>query len=177
MELWDIYNKDRIKTGRTISRGSDFNMGDFHLVVHACIFNSEDKLLIQQRQPFKQGWSNMWDLTMGGSALSGESSQAALERELAEEIGYKADLSGIRPFFTINFPEGFDDYYLIQDDVDIDGLSLQYEEVQAVAWASLSEILQMQKEKTFIPYHTGLLEMIFQIKSCMGAINNSDHSL
>lgn|GEM_PF-640398 len=32
------------------------------------------------------------------------------------EIGYKIDLSNERPFFTINFEVGFDDYYFIEDD-------------------------------------------------------------
>lgn len=30
----------------------------------------------------------MWDLTVGGSAISGDTSQMAAEREVYEEIGY-----------------------------------------------------------------------------------------
>lgn len=33
--------------------------GEYHLAVHVCIFNSENQLLIQQRQPYKGGWPNM----------------------------------------------------------------------------------------------------------------------
>ena len=43
MELWDIYDKNRNLTGRQMHRGSEFGNGDFHLVVHVCIFNSKMK--------------------------------------------------------------------------------------------------------------------------------------
>ena len=87
MELWDVYDKDRVKTGETMERGSAFADGAYHLVVHVCIFNSKGEMLIQQRQPFKEGWPNLWDLTVGGSAVAGESSGEAAKRELFEEIG------------------------------------------------------------------------------------------
>ncbi|WP_406543559.1 NUDIX domain-containing protein [Clostridium ljungdahlii] len=77
MELWDVYDSERNKTNRTMVRGRDFNEGDYHMVVHICIFNSKGEMLIQQRQPFKEGWSNMWDITVGGSAIEGETSQMA----------------------------------------------------------------------------------------------------
>ena len=126
--------------------------GDYHVVIHVCIFNSLNEMLIQQRQPYKAGWPNMWDLTVGGSALAGESSSRAAERALYEELGLKLDLSGVAPYFTINFSTGFDDYYLIRQDIDISELVLSEEEVKAVKWAGKDEILRMYEEGTFIPY-------------------------
>lgn len=165
MEIWDLYDKDRIKTGETMVRGSKFKENTYHLVVHVCIFNLEGKMLIQQRQPFKDGWPNMWDITVGGSAVSGDTSQLAAEREVYEEIGYKLSLDGIRPSLTINFDKGFDDIYLIQKDVDILKLKLQYEEVQSVKWASKEEILSMIDEEIFIPYHKSLIDLLFFMRT------------
>lgn len=165
MEIWDLYDKDRIKTGETMVRGSQFKENTYHLVVHVCIFNLEGKMLIQQRQPFKDGWPNMWDITVGGSAVSGDTSQLAAEREVYEEIGYKLSLDGIRPSLTINFDKGFDDIYLIQKDVDISKLKLQYEEVQSVKWASKEEILSMIDEEIFIPYHKSLIDLLFFMRT------------
>lgn len=165
MEIWDLYDKDRIKTGETIVRGSQFKENTYHLVVHVCIFNLEGKMLIQQRQPFKDGWPNMWDITVGGSAISGDTSQLAAEREVYEEIGYKLSLDGIRPSLTINFDKGFDDIYLIQKDIDISKLKLQYEEVQSVKWASREEILSMIDEEIFIPYHKSLIDLLFFMRT------------
>ena len=146
MEIWDLYTKDRIKTEETMVRGEKITKGFYRLVVHVCIFNSRGEMLIQQRQPFKSSWSNMWDITVGGSAISGDTSQSAAEREVYEEIGYKLSLDGIRPALTINFEDGFDDMYLIKKDIEISDLYLQYEEVKAVKWASKEEILNIWKE-------------------------------
>ncbi len=112
-ELWDIYTKDREKTGRTHRRGDPMPDGEYHVTVHVCIFNKKNQLLIQQRQPFKKGWPNMWDVSAAGSALAGESSSQAAEREVYEELGLKLDLSGIRPFFYMIFLKGFVVFYFI----------------------------------------------------------------
>ena len=164
MEIWDLYTKDRIKTDEKMVKGEKIIKGLYRLVVHVCIFNSQGEMLIQQRQSFKNSWPNMWDLTVGGSAISGDTSQLAAEREVYEEIGYKLSLDEIRPALTINFQEGFDDIYLIQKDIEISNLCLQYEEVKAVKWASKEEILSMINEETFIPYHKSLIELLFVIK-------------
>lgn len=168
MEIWDLYTKDRIKTEETMVRGEKITKGFYRLVVHVCIFNSRGEMLIQQRQPFKSSWSNMWDITVGGSAISGDTSQSAAEREVYEEIGYKLSLDGIRPALTINFEDGFDDMYLIKKDIEISDLYLQYEEVKAVKWASKEEILKMIDEEIFIPYHKSLIELLFFMKDTKG---------
>lgn len=168
MEIWDLYTKDRIKTEETMVRGEKITKGFYRLVVHVCIFNSRGEMLIQQRQPFKSSWSNMWDITVGGSAISGDTSQSAAEREVYEEIGYKLSLDRIRPALTINFEDGFDDMYLIKKDIEISDLYLQYEEVKAVKWASKEEILKLIDEEIFIPYHKSLIELLFFMKDTKG---------
>lgn len=168
MELWDIYDKNRNKTGKTMIRGQQYKDDSYHLVVHVCIFNGEGKMLIQQRQPFKEGWPDLWDITVGGSAVSGESSEKAAEREVLEEIGYNINLKGIRPSLTVNFDNGFDDIYLVNKEIDINKLSLQYEEVQDVKWADKKEIMTMIDNKSFIPYYKSFIELLFNMKDYLG---------
>lgn len=151
-EWWDVYTIDRQLTGKRHLRGEPMKAGEYHLVVHVCIFNSRNELLIQQRQLCKKGWPNMWDVSVGGSALAGESSGEAAQRETLEELGIKLDLSGSRPCFTVNFPEGFDDYYLVKKDVEISGLKLQEEEVRQVRWVNKDEAVSMQEAGTLVPY-------------------------
>jgi len=170
MEIWDIYDHNRIKKNKTIVRGSDINPGDYHLVIHICVLNNENKMLIQQRQPFKEGFSNLWDLTCGGSAHTGEDSRQAAHRELLEEIGLDLDFSSIRANLTINFKYGFDDYYVIRKNVELSKLKLQEEEVKAVKWASKAEIMDMIDTKEFIPYHKELIGLLFEIDKFDGAI-------
>lgn len=168
MEFWDIYDIDRKITGKTVERGKPLKEGEFHVVVHICIFNDQGELLIQQRQPFKKGWSGYWDVSVGGCASIGDTSTKAAQRELFEELGYLRDMSVERPFFTINFSKGFDDFYIIHDNIDITTLKLQEEEVKSVKWANFDEICRMKANDEFIPYRQSLLQMIFEMKEQRG---------
>ncbi len=168
VEIWDLYDKDRVKLNQTMKRGDEFLPDTYHLAVHVCIFNSKGEMLIQQRQPFKEGWPNMWDITVGGSAVAGDNSQVAAEREVLEEIGYELSLEGIRPSLTINFKDGFDDIYLVEREVDLSTLTLQPEEVQAVKWATRHEIFELIEQGLFIPYHESLIELLFNIRNQLG---------
>ena len=148
-----------------MQRGDDFPEGAFHLVVHVCIFSSLGEMLIQQRQPFKDGWPNMWDVTVGGSAVAGDSSQKAAERELLEELGLTIDLTGTRPHLTVNYEVGFDDYYLIESEAETEKLNLQYDEIQRVKWATKEEIFSLLECGEFIPYYKDLLGLLFEMRS------------
>ncbi len=169
MEKWDIYDKHRRLTGKQMVRGEAFEEGAYHLVIHVCLFNEKGEMLIQQRQSDRESWSSMWDVTVGGSALSGETSQEAAQREIKEEIGLTLELSNVRPSLTINFVHGFDDYYLLEGNVDIDKLPLPTEEVKQVKWASKEEIIHKIREGTFIPYHESLIHLFFDMRKDMGA--------
>ena len=75
MELWDIYDIDRVRTGRVAQRGKPaseggLGEGEYHLVVHICVFNGRGQLLLQQRQKDKEGYPNLWDVSAAGSALA-----------------------------------------------------------------------------------------------------------
>lgn len=164
-EWWDLYDQNRIPTGNKHRRSDALAEGEYHLVVHVCIFNSKNELLCQRRQPFKYGWPNMWDITVGGSALTGEDCRMAAERELFEEIGLKMDFSNRRPRLTIHFNHGFDDYFLLEQEVDTAALTLQEEEVKEVRWFSKEEVMQMQENGTMVPYT--IIDALFEMhKNC-----------
>lgn len=169
-ELWDVYDMYREKTGKLHPRGKRLADGEYHLTVHACIFDGQGRMLIQKRQPFKKGWSGLWDITVGGSVTAGENSQEGIMRELSEELGLTLDLHRVRPHLTVQFDQGFDDMYLIKKEVDLSSLTLEYEEVEAVKWASLDEILTMMDEGAFIPYQKHLLCLFFDMKDRYGAL-------
>ncbi len=173
MERWDIYTSDRVRTGRTMLRGGKLSPGDYHLMIHVCIFSSSGNMLIQQRQPFKKGWPNLWDFSAGGCALAGENSRKAAERETLEEIGLKLDLRGISPHMTLYLDHAMNDIYLLERDVDIRTLRLQYEEVRQVRWASQEEICSMVDNETFIPYHKNLIRTLFEGRKGYGWLSTS----
>lgn len=171
MELRDIYDLDRIPVGKTAVRGEKIGADEFFMVIHVCIFNSEGEMLIQQRQPFKKGWSNMWDITCGGCSIKGETSRDTVRRELSEELGIDIDFTGVRPNMTVNFDHGFDDFYLVNRDIDISELKLQPEEVQAVKWASMDEIFSMIDNGSFIPFFKSFIHLLFDIRSKPDCLN------
>ena len=170
MELWDLYDRDRQPTGETHERGKPVPAGRYHMVVHVAVFNTQGQMLIQQRQPFKEGWPNLWDVTVGGSAVQGDTSRTAAERETMEELGLAVDLSQELPKATIPFSCGFDDIYTVVQDVDLSTLRLQESEVQAVKWADEAEILSMIAGGSFIPYHPSLIGLMFALRDKRGNI-------
>jgi isopentenyldiphosphate isomerase len=170
MEYWDIYDIDRNKTNKTMRRGEEFSEGAYHLVVHVCLFNTDGKMLIQQRQNSKVDWPNRWDITVGGSALSGENSRMAAERELKEELGIHINFDNIRPSFTINFTNGFDDIYVIEQNLLIEAITIQKEEVQNAKWAAMDEIISMIDRNEFVPLPKGLIHYLIDLhkaKRCL----------
>ena len=174
MELWDLYTEDRQKTGLTLPRGEKMPKGAYHLTVHICVFNEKGEMLIQQRQPFKESWSGMWDLTVGGSAVAGEDSRTAAHRELAEEIGYDHDFSDDRPALTWHYRTGFDDIYILHAEPDPASLTLQEEEVQAVRWADEAEICRLIREGQFIAYPECLIGTLFFLRDHRGMHEKAD---
>lgn len=176
MELFDLYDCDRKPLGKTMIRGEKQPENTYRIVVHCCIFNSKGEMLIQRRQDFKAGWSGMWDLTCGGSAISGENSQTAARRELLEEIGIDIDFSKSKAM-TIDFGEYyFDDFYIVKSDVQLSELKLQEEEVAEAKWASEAEILDMINKGIFIPYHEHFIGLLFFMRNKRGALKTNENS-
>lgn len=174
MELWDIYDIDRVRTGRVAQRGKPaseggLGEGEYHLVVHICVFNGRGELLLQQRQKDKEGYPNLWDVSAAGSALAGENSAAAASRELREELGLVHDFTKERPFWTTHFERGFDDWYFIRMEADISDLRLQPEEVQDARWAELAEIERMLDSGEMVPYYRDLVRLWFVMKDHRGS--------
>ena len=174
MEIWDLYTRDRVKTGKTMVRGEKIPDGCYRLAVHACLFNEGGEMLIQKRQPFKHGWSGLWDITVGGSSVSGEDSQAAVERELWEELGLRVSFADKRPALTVHFDNGFDDIYLLNLAPELSELTLQHEEVERVAWASEEEIRRMLRDGSFIPYKEDLIGLLFFLRDHRGTHTRED---
>ncbi len=168
MEVWDLYDRNRKKLNVTMLRGNEVPANCYRLVVHLAIFNSKGQMLIQQRQSTKESWANLWDLSVGGSAISGDDSEMAIKRETAEELGLVLEIDNFRPAITIHFDCGFDDIYIIEKDVDLESLHLQVEEVAAVCWASKTEILEMIAKEQFLPYKTSLIDLLFELKKEIG---------
>lgn len=170
-EIIDLYDVNREHTGLTAVRGEKLLEGTYRMVVHVCIFNSKGGMLIQKRADDIVRWPGMWDISVGGGASAGDDSRSAAERETAEELGLHIDFSNRRPVITVNFRDGFDDFYTVQKDISPDELHLQKEEVADAKWASREEIEAMIDEGIFIPYQKELLGYLFFAREGRGTWN------
>lgn len=164
MEQIDLYDENRILLGRQMDRSQATPSGSYRLVVHVALFNPAGELLIQRRSPAKQLCPGLWDLTAAGGVMAGESSRQAAERETAEELGYALNLGGQRAALTVNFDEGFDDFFVAVREVELSALCLQTEEVAEVRWVSLDQAETLLKRGEFIAYPPGFLSLLWGLR-------------
>jgi len=150
MELFDLYDNLGNKLHRTMERGTPNNEGEYHLVAHIWIRNSEGKYLIQQRNKLSDRIPHQWACT-GGAVTSGEHSMQGAIRETYEEIGVlfqPEQLKLVKRFFVDDdFTNYITDLYLIEADVLIKDLKLDTVEVKQCAYYTLDEIQQLIKDK------------------------------
>lgn len=168
MEQLDLYDQYRNRTGQQIVRGDEIPLGFYITVIHLCIFNEEGQLLIQRRYEGKKSFPNLWDISVGGCAQTGETSEDAVRRECFEELGLALPDDDLRPYLTINFDKGFDDIYMVSCSLDLSKLSLQSDEVAEVKWAGEEEVMDLLQEGQFLPYYDHFLKLLFQMRQGMG---------
>lgn len=170
MERWDIYDKDKQRTGRTMKRDDwCLQEGEYHLSVLGVIRRTDGKFLITKRaqdKPWAPGW---WEVP-GGAAVAGESSEDAVRREIAEETGL--DVSGAKGGFLFdyhreNIKEGdnyFVDIYRFEMDFEETDIHLQVGETDAFMLADAQQIQSIADEGIFLHYQS--IQQAFQtIKS------------
>ena len=162
MEILDIYDKERNRTGKTYLRKDKIPEGGLRLIIHILIFNDKGELLIQQRADHKK-MGGLWDITCGGACKAGEDSCEGAMRELKEELGIDIDFANIRPILTANFDQGFDDFYILRKNIGVSDLILQKEEVKAARWASRDEVFEMHANYDFVQYKESFPELLFDL--------------
>ena len=70
-----------------------------HRGFSAFLFNTDNKLLVQQRSHKKVTWPLMWSNSVCGHPLPGENTEAAVERRAAFELGLEvSDLTWATPY-------------------------------------------------------------------------------
>ena len=151
MELWDVYNINKEKTGKKIKRGEDLNNDEYHIVINAWIQNDDDKFLITKRAGNKSH-PYMWEC-VGGSILSGEDSLAGAIREVKEEVGIDLTLNkvkfiGSKHRYYTNCNDILD-VWLFKANNKIDEIIIQEQEVCDAMWASKEKIIELYNNKQF----------------------------
>ena len=160
MELWDIYDAQKQKTGRTMKRNDwCLKEGEYHLTVLGVIARPDGKFLITQRVMTKS-WAPGWWEVSGGAAIAGETSKEAVLREIKEETGLDVSQSEGGYLFSYkreNPGEGdnyFVDVYRFVIDFEESDLQLQLQETTGYKLATLEEIQAFAQEGIFLHYNS-----------------------
>lgn len=158
MELWDIYDKNKVRTGRTMER-NHFNLADdeYHLTVLGVIVRPDGRFLITKRVMTK-AWAPGWWEVSGGAAQAGEDSEDAVKREILEETGL--DVSGAEGGYMFTYHrenpgEGdnyFVDVYRYVMDIGEKDIHLQEVETDGYMFATAGEIEDFAKQGIFLHY-------------------------
>ena len=166
MELWDIYDKNKVRTGRTMER-NHFNLADdeYHLTVLGVIMRPDGRFLITKRVKTK-AWAPGWWEVSGGAAQAGEESEEAVHREVKEETGLDvSDAEGgfLFTYHRENPGEGdnyFVDVYRYVMDVDESDIHLQEEETDGFRFATAEEIEKLAEQGIFLHYDS--IKQVFE---------------
>ena len=158
MELWDIYDENKKRTGRTMKR-NDWNMkeGEYHLTVLGVIQRRDGKFLITKRVMTK-AWAAGWWEVSGGAAQAGEDSLEAVRREIREETGL--DVSNWEGGYEFTYRRDnleekdnyFVDVYRFIGDFKEEELKLQEEETEDFRIVSKDEIRELADQGIFLHY-------------------------
>ena len=167
MELWDIYDKDKKLTGRTMKRNEWCLKDDeYHLTVLGVVMTKDGRFLITKRVMSKN-WAPGWWEVSGGAAMAGETSEEAVRREVLEETGL--DVSGAEGGYQFTYHrenpgEGdnyFVDIYRFVMDFDEKDLKLQEAETDGYQLATIDEIKAIAAEGKFLHYDS--IKKVFEI--------------
>lgn len=158
MELWDIYDSHKNRTGRTMKR-NDWCLkdGEYHLTVLGVVRNTDGKFLITKRVMTK-AWAPGWWEVSGGAAQAGEESEIAVKREILEETGL--DVSEYEGGYLFTYKRDnpgkgdnyFVDVYRFTGDFHEADVKLQEEETAGYMLATLDDIRKFAKEGKFLHY-------------------------
>ena len=147
MEFWDAYNEKSEKIeGIKLVRGEDIPEGYFHIVCDVAVQHIDGTYLLMQRSSNKTH-PNKWELSAGGSLLSGEEPIQGAYRELYEETGIRPDnIMEIGVFISYQRKTIYYEYLTIID-IDKDSIVLQEGETQAYRWIDKKALMSMSKEE------------------------------
>lgn len=149
-ELWDIYDDNKIKTGKLVERGVyKLQKGEYHIVVIALIINSKKEILMTKRAPSKKKEPLKWELT-GGSIIAGETSLQGILREVKEEIGQifkPEDAIFLTSIKRNDIAQDFKDIWLFKKDIQLEDIKFTDGEAIDAKWVTIEELLKMKENK------------------------------
>ena len=166
MEIWDLYNISRERTGKTHVRGTPLPEDGYHLVVHGWIRNNRGEYLLSQRAADRPTNPLKWEC-VGGSVVAGEDSLAGALRETMEEVGIALSPEAGQVLFTklrkVVDDKIFNDImdvWLFDYDGEADLAGATTKEVAQVKWCTPDEVARILISEEGVPTLSYFLEYL-----------------
>jgi 8-oxo-dGTP pyrophosphatase MutT (NUDIX family) len=145
VELNDVYDKNRKKTGRVHRRGATWHFGEYGLVVCVWIYDGKGKLLLTKRAPEKS-FGGTWENT-GGAVRTGESSRQAIVREVFEETGIRAEETEFELLGETTRRRLHFDHYCLKRTTSVEDVVLQPGETVDANWFTFEQVHNLIRKR------------------------------
>lgn len=192
MEQFDIVDENGQPTGETVERIFAHENGIRHRAAHIWIARKGEggwQVLLQKRSMDKDSFPGMLDTSSAGHIQAGDEPLESAIRELFEELGIAAQKEELHfaGMFQIYFEKPFHgrlfkDYeityvYIYTNAVEIEQLTLQKEEVEAVAWFDLEDVYQAcqrHDERFCVPIEGLEIARKYLVAKCQGQADRAN---
>ncbi len=157
MEMIDIYDENKEKTGKILPRGKGLTKGQYMLYVLAILEDEYGKLLATKRSNDKKWGAGAWEIP-GGSVKAGEDSQTAVLREVAEETGLEIGKNKGKLIYSYKNEDAesgdnyFVDIYHFKGCFDKSKIKVNPDEVTDYRFVDVDNMEELEKEEGFLHY-------------------------
>lgn len=173
MEMRDIYDENKNRTGRTVAAGAPLGRGERILCVGCWIVNRKGEIFITKRSHEKRFMPDKWE-NQGGHAVAGEDGPQAVIREMFEETGIRAERSDLILLAEKTHEEFFSEDYAVVKDFPLNDVILQEGETCDAAWVSEERWEEMMSTEEIAPsvrdnlasHKAKLLDILHELKDC-----------
>jgi isopentenyl-diphosphate delta-isomerase type 1 len=141
-ELLDLVNENDEVIGEVKKDVANANPLLFHREINVCIFDEQEKMLMQQRSFNKKVYPGYWTESCAGHIPKGETPEAAAHRELSEELGFDIKLIFFEKELT-HFPNETFFAYTYIGKYSGEKIVIQKEEVEQVKFFTKKEFLAL----------------------------------
>ena len=150
MELWDIYDSTKTRTGKAVDKNTELQPGEYILVVGCWVVDHSGRIFITKRSPEKRFMPNKWENT-GGHAIAGEDGADAILRELFEETGIRATRNDLVLLDERRSEKFFSEDYAVVKDFSLEEVTLQEGETCDCAWVTRDRWEEMMETGEIAP--------------------------
>jgi len=124
-----------------------------HRAIQVFVLNKEGKIFLQKRSKTKDCFPGMYEASLSGHVMKGETPAEAAVRELKEELGIEAKQDQLRELFKMKI-EFRPEHEIVTQFIlkDAEGtIDLDSEEVESGGYLTLDELTKRVNEKEFHP--------------------------